>query len=119
MREDRRNLKMKAEKEDKLRFSERMCKALDIEPDILSGSSLVEIRGQGAVSISGSGKILDYTDGEIRIALKKGAIVINGKHLVCASFCAGKARIEGRIKSVRFEDIDDMQIRRSEKGGAK
>lgn len=94
----------RAKKEDKLKFSERMCRALDIEPDVLLGSSLIEIRGRGAVTIGGGGRILDYTDEEIRIALKKGAVVINGKHLVCASFCAGKVRIEGRIKSVKFEN---------------
>ena len=117
MREDRRDSERRSEKEDKLKFSERMCRALDIEPDVLFGSSLIEIRGQGAVTISGSGKILDYTDEEIRIALKKGAVVINGKHLICASFCAGKVRIEGRVKSVKFEDVSNPSKRNFEKGG--
>ena len=92
----------------KPRFSERVCRALDIEPDALPNSSLVEIRGRSAVSISGGGKILTYTDEEIRVALKKGAIAVNGRHLVCASFSAGRMRIEGRIKSVRFEELDTL-----------
>lgn len=91
-------------KEGKLGFPERICRALDIEPDVLPHSSLVEIRGRSAVTVSGGGKILDYTDGEIKLALKKGAISIRGKRLVCASFCAGKVRIEGRIESVSFEE---------------
>lgn len=116
MRENRRDPK-RSEKEDKLKFSERMCRALDIEPDVLLGSSLIEIRGRGAVTIGGGGRILDYTDEEIRIALKKGAVVINGKHLVCASFCAGKVRIEGRIKSVKFEEFSNAPKRNFDNGG--
>ena len=118
MRENRIGSK-RTEKEDKLKFSERMCRALDIEPDVLLGSSLIEIRGRGTVAISGSGRILDYTDEEIRIALKKGAVVINGKCLVCASFCAGKVRIEGRIKSVKFEEFSNAPKRNFENGGTK
>lgn len=98
---ERKNLK-----DGRLGFPERICRALDIEPDVLPRASLIEIRGRSAVTVSGGGKILDYTDGEIRIALKKGAVVIRGKRLVCASFCAGKVRIEGRIEGVDFEDAD-------------
>lgn len=94
----------KSEKEGRLCFSERICRALDIEPDAAPHTSLVEIRGRSAVTVGGGGRILDYTDSEIRLALKKGAIAIRGKRLVCASFCAGKVRIEGRIESVSFED---------------
>lgn len=100
-------------KEVKLGFPERICRALDIEPDVLPHSSLVQIRGRSAVTISGGGKILDYTDSEIKIALKKGAIAIRGKRLSCASFCAGKVRIEGRIEGVSFEEDDT----KAKKGG--
>ena len=114
-----RKIGRKSPEKRKSYFSERICRALDIEPDALPNSSLVEIRGRGAVSVSGGGKILTYTDEEIRIALKKGAVAIHGRHLICASFCAGKVRIEGRIKSVKFEDIDTLPRSYSEKRGAK
>lgn len=100
-------------KEGKLGFPERICRALDIEPDVLPHASLVEIRGRSAVSVSGGGKILEYTDDEIKLALKNGAVVIRGKRLVCASFCAGKVRIEGRIECVSFEEYD----KKTRKGG--
>ena len=93
--------KMKKERAGSL--SERICRALDIEPDVLPSASLVEIRGRGEVSVNGGGRIIDYTETEIRIALKKGAVAVRGKRLSCASFCAGKVRIVGRIDSVVFE----------------
>ena len=107
------NTKRKNAKEGKLGFSERICRALDIEPDVLPRASLIEIRGRSAVTVSGGGKILDYTDEEIKLALKSGAVAIRGKRLVCASFCAGKVRIEGRIEGVSFEKYDE----KTRKGG--
>ena len=94
----------KTAREGKIGFPERICRALDIEPDVLPHASLVEIRGRSEVTVNGSGRIIDYTDREIRLALKKGAVAIRGKALVCASFCAGKVRVEGRIESVSFEN---------------
>ena len=113
-----REIGRKSVKERKLGVAERICRALDIEPDALPNSSLVEIRGRSAVSISGGGKILTYTDEEIRVASKKGAISIIGRHLICSSFCVGKIRIEGRIKSVKFEDINLLSRKESEKRGS-
>ena len=102
-------------KEGKLGFPERICRALDIEPDVLPNASLVQIRGRSAVSVSGGGRIIDYTDSEIKLALKKGVIAIRGKRLVCASFCAGKVRIEGRIEGVSFEE-DETKDKKGGKG---
>lgn len=107
------DIERKNSKDGKQSFPERLCRALDIEPDVLPHSSLVEIRGKSAVSVSGGGKILEYTDGEIKLALKKGAIAIRGRHLVCASFCVGKIRIEGQIESVSFEEDRE----KAKKGG--
>ncbi len=107
------DIEKKTVRDGKMGFSERICRALDIEPDVLPHSSLVEIRGRSAVTVNGGGKIIDYTDSEIRLALKKGAIAIRGKRLVCASFCVGKVRVEGRIESVSFEDSDA----KNKKGG--
>lgn len=97
----------KREREKSQSLPERICRALDIEPDILPGASLVEIRGRSEISINGGGRIIDYTVTEIRIALKRGAVAVRGKELTCASFCAGKVRIEGRIDSVSFEKYDE------------
>ena len=108
------DIEKKTVREGKIGIPERICRALDIEPDVLPHASLVEIRGRSAVTVNGGGKIIDYTDTEIRLALKKGAIAIQGKCLVCASFCAGKVRVEGRIESVSFEDCADTK---NKKGG--
>ena len=89
---------------EKVGIGERIFKALDIEPDIAFGGTLIEIRSRGALTLSGGGRILDYSDRLIRIALKRGAVTVMGSRLVCAAFCAGRVRIEGRIDSVSFEN---------------
>ena len=87
---------------------ERFLRALDAEPDIAFGGSLIEIRGRGALTLNGGGRILDYDDRVIRIALKHGALAIKGRRLVCAAFCAGRVRIEGVIESVSFEEMEKI-----------
>ena len=91
-------------KTEKSGLGERLSRALDLQPDIFSGAGLIEIRGRGAVTVNGGGRILDYTDAIVRIAMKRGAVAIRGRRLVCASFCIGRVRIEGYIEGVDFEN---------------
>ena len=87
---------------------ERFLRAIDAEPDIALGGSLIEIRGRGALTLSGGGRILDYDDCMIRVAIKHGVLAVRGRRLVCAAFCAGRVRIEGVIESVSFESIEKV-----------
>ncbi len=93
-----------AEETEKVGLREKLCKNLDIPPDLLPGAGLVEIRGQNAVMVKGCGRILVYTSDEIRVALKKGYLRICGKRLVCTSYYAGAIGIEGLICGVLFEE---------------
>lgn len=85
-------------------FRERVCRALDIPPDVFSGECVVEIRGRGAVSVSGGGKILLYTPEKIKISLSRGSVSICGKRLTCTSYHAGAVCIDGHIVTVTFEE---------------
>ena len=87
---------------EELRLSEKVCRALDIPPDILPGESVVEIRGRGMVTIKGSGKILLYTPEEICVEMKKGMISVRGQGLVCTSYHKEAIDIEGKVYSVTF-----------------
>ena len=85
-------------------MKERICRALDLCPDVFAGESHIEIRGRGCVTVSGCGKILTYTPHTIRLSLKKGALLIEGERLLCSSYCAGAVRIDGCVRRVEFEE---------------
>lgn len=84
---------------------ERLSRSLDIPPDLFPGGSLIEIRGQNALSVRGSGTILGYTEEEIRVELKPCILAIRGKRLVCTAYYRGSLGIDGQIESVCFEPI--------------
>ena len=90
------------QKERGASLRERLSRSLDIPPDLFVGGSLIEIRGQNAVSVRGGGRILCYTEEEIRIALRTCVISVRGKRLICTSYCRGAIGIDGQIESVCF-----------------
>ena len=87
---------------------ERVCRLLDISPEILPHGHAVEILGRSLLKIRGGGAILLYTPREIRIALpkKNEYICIKGDSLSCASYNRGALGVEGSIDSVRFDKTD-------------
>lgn len=92
------------DKREKRDIKERLCHALDIQPDIFPSESFVEIRGRNAVTVKGGGKMLTYTDSLIRICVGKGAVRIEGVRLCCTAYHIGATVIDGRIDTVAFED---------------
>ena len=88
--------------------SERLCRLLDIPTDTLPFGYSIELQGRALLKLRGGGKILLYTQEEIRIALpksKKCVLSVKGSGLSCASYNRGALGIEGRISSVSFESI--------------
>ncbi len=96
--------KRQKKREEKESWRERLCRSLDVPPDVFSGEGLVEIRGRSALCVSGCGKILVYTPEEIRIALRRGALKIEGKRLCCTSYHVGAIGVDGHICRVSFEE---------------
>ncbi|MBQ8141206.1 MAG: YabP/YqfC family sporulation protein [Clostridia bacterium] len=92
------------EKNGKESFREKLCKKLDIDPDILPRGSLIELRGREALTVRGCGKILAYSPERIKLALGEGVLSVSGKRLVCISYYANAVGIEGYINTVSFEE---------------
>ena len=90
---------------NKKRIAERLCKSLDISPDILSGSHKIEVFGRSSISISGCKKILLYAPCEIRLALNGSMLCIVGRDLVCVAYSPTDLTIEGRIDNLCFKEI--------------
>lgn len=83
-------------------WRERINRVLDIPPDLWPRGTLIEIRGQEAMTVRGGGKILVYTPERISIAFDKGVLSVRGHRLVCTSYCVGALGIEGKIERVIF-----------------
>ena len=92
---------------DRAELRERLCKALDISPDLLPGGFTVDIRGRNQVSVSGGGRILLYTPERVSIRVPSGRVTVTGKRLVCVSYLAGAVDIQGHIDGVLLEDRED------------
>lgn len=86
------------------RMRERLCHALDIQPDIFLGETLIELRGRNSLTVRGGGGITAYGEGEIRFKLRRGELSVKGERLACASFERGAAVVDGNIFSVSFEE---------------
>ena len=91
--------------EERAGWRERICRRLDVPPDLFPGAGLVEIRGREELCVKGCGRILVYTPELIRVALRGGSLVIEGKRLCCTSYRAGEIGIGGQICRVSFEEV--------------
>ena len=91
-------------KKQKKSLGERICNTLDLSPQLLPHRTLIEIHGRSLVKIQNAGKILLYTDTEIRISLRSRgeSVRICGQELCCDSYNVGAIGIHGRITSVDF-----------------
>ena len=93
------------EKKESVR--ERLTRRLDLLPDLLGEGSLVEIRGRGALTVRGGGRILRYTPEEIRISMPRCVLSIRGERLTCTSYYRGAVGIDGTIFGVVFEEVEE------------
>ena len=93
---------MKNKEQNSLR--ERLCRALELPPEILPKSTLIELHGESLLKIQGAGSILLYTPDEIRIGIAKSKsfICVKGKGLSCSSYIMGSLGIDGKIRSIAF-----------------
>ena len=77
--------------------------------DLLPSGELVALYGDRRITIQGCRKILAYSPTEIRLQLKHRQLVILGEDLGCSSFSGGCTTLQGRIRSVSYQE--------GEKGG--
>lgn len=105
---------MKKREEEGMPRSERLCRMLDVPADTLPFGYSIELQGRCLLKLRGGGKILLYTEEEIRIALprsKKCALSVKGARLSCSSYNRGTLGIEGRIRSLSFENIQSQNTK--------
>lgn len=96
---------MKDREENRESFKERICRGLDIEPDVFPHEGMVELRGRGSMIVRGCGRILVYKPDEIRLEMGDCEMRVWGERLVCTSYYLGAVGIEGRISGINFEEV--------------
>ena len=97
-------MRQKERETERISLREKLCHALDIQPDKFPGGTLVEIRGKNSVTVKGGGSITLYTEEEIRLSAKGGEICVRGRRLCCSAYCRGTTVIDGYITSVELEE---------------
>ena len=94
------------ENTEKRPLSERLGTFLDVPADLLCGGCYMELRGRNNLRLQGCRSILVYTETEIVLRLRRGAVRVRGRRLVCTSYHEGSVEIDGRIDGVDFTDGD-------------
>lgn len=89
---------------DRQSMKERLCRALDLNPDAFGQDVLVELRGRNRVKVEGKLKILSYSPDEIRLRTSRGKLNIVGKRLFCSVYSQNCVLVDGLIISVGFEE---------------
>ena len=98
-------------KKNKAPIIERICRMIDIPPESVSKTPMIELHGKSLLKIRDGGKILLYTKEKIKIALphSKDTITITGNGLTCAYYNLGAVGVEGCIDEVSFLNKDECE----------
>ena len=93
-------------KEKKPPLVERICRALDVLPESVAHTPLIELHGRSLLKITNGGKILLYTNEKITVAIARSEsrITVTGSALSCSYYNLGAIGIEGCIDTVSFEE---------------
>ena len=94
---------------ERVGMRERLCRSLDLAPDLLPGGSVIEVRDRHLLTLHGGGKILRYTPEEVCVAVRKGYLSVKGRRLFCNSYHIGAVCIEGEIDSLSFERAEECE----------
>lgn len=85
-------------------IKKRISDALDLPQDIILNLPRVTVSGDIAVFIENHKGIVEYTKDKVRINTTIGSIAVNGENLLIKSLIADEITVEGKIKSIEFEE---------------
>ncbi len=86
-------------KEMKHTVSER----LKVPPETISNTPLTELRGKRSVCIENHCGIVEYTESVVKVAVKRGAVIVHGGGLTIAHMTRRQVEIRGAIRSLELE----------------
>lgn len=101
-------LKRIKKEEEKRRASERITylesisESLALPTDILAGAPVINITGRNALLIENYKKILEYSEGLIRVQTKLYYVSIEGTDLCISYYTKDEMKITGVFRSILF-----------------
>lgn len=88
----------------KKNFVNSVSEKFSLPAEALSAVPYIQLHGSGKVCIENHGGVLAYSEEQVRVAVKGGAVVIQGQRL---SICAMSRRcleIRGIIQELKFDE---------------
>lgn len=70
--------------------------------DAAAAAFSVTVLGRCGVAVSGTKGVVFYSDEEVRLRLRSGAVSVRGEELVIAEMGGGDVLIRGRVKEVEL-----------------
>ncbi len=84
-------------------FVSTVSNRLSLPAEALSASPLIQLHGRQCLSVENHGGILEYTDTELKIAVKGGFLRIKGRDLSIGRMSRRCLEIRGRISGLELE----------------
>lgn len=87
----------------KRQIREELGEKLSIPPEVMSTLPLTQVHGRKNVSIENHGGILAYTDTCVRVAVRGGAVSVQGTGLSIVRMTRRSVEIRGNICALSLE----------------
>lgn len=84
-------------------FRARERRPLSLPEEIYSSAPFIELRGRHEVCVQGCRKVLLCTPEAVRLALREGSLLVQGRELCCMTYFAGAVSVRGIICGVCFD----------------
>ena len=85
---------------------EKLARELNIPPQSISDTALIEIAGNGEASIDGIKGVIEYTSELIKLDIGRKSVTFSGDGLVIWSYDGKSAVITGKIMRIEYAAID-------------
>ena len=83
-------------------WKERLSKAFEFPADVILDIPRITIEGNNRLIIENHGGIIEYSMERIRIRIRHGESLIQGKRLIIATILKDQIEINGEITKVEF-----------------
>lgn len=83
-------------------FAKKIKRALEIN-ELMGERDRIEMVGLNELDVREVGRILFYSETEIRLSLRSYILKICGRDLYCVSFLGAVIRVSGEIESLEFD----------------
>lgn len=86
----------------KVGLGKRIRKALELD-EIINERDNLQLCGVNDLTVRECGRILHYSESEIKLSLRGYILRIEGEGLYCTSYYGGTVRVDGEIDALYFE----------------